>query len=218
MQHVTINVAHLRLMAMSSVEHGRILHLPLHLSRHRMANSATTPCLSFSFSTDFLQTPDAHHRIDVERNAVALAPRTFTNRERGRQWKMSSSSSSSQTLERSNVQNVIVMRHGDRLDNFEPLWVASAKRPWDPPLTEVGKIRAWNTGKKLRKNLGFKIDRVFVSPFLRCIQTAYEAISALCAQGDYDLMETSENVIIDPSTVKVKRYRDMMLMGRKKKC
>ncbi|XXG66548.1 hypothetical protein AAC387_Pa06g0098 [Persea americana] len=116
---------------------------------------------------------------------------------------MSSSSSSSQTLERANVQNVIVMRHGDRLDNFEPLWVASAKRPWDPPLTEVGKIRAWNTGKKLRKNLGFKIDRVFVSPFLRCIQTAYEAISALCAQGDYDLMETSENAIIDPSTVKV---------------
>lgn len=113
------------------------------------------------------------------------------------------SSSSSETLEQSNVQNVIVMRHGDRLDNADPLWISSAERPWDPPLTEGGKIRAWNTGKKLRKNPGFKIDRVFVSPFLRCIQTANEVITALCADGDSDLLETSENAIIDPSGVKV---------------
>lgn len=101
------------------------------------------------------------------------------------------------------VQNVIVMRHGDRMDNFEPTWIASADRPWDPPLTEEGKKRAWDTGKKMRANLDCTIHRVFVSPFLRCIQTASEVVSALCAQGDFDLLESSKNAIIDPSKVKV---------------
>ncbi|MCH87443.1 phosphoglycerate mutase family protein, partial [Trifolium medium] len=31
-------------------------------------------------------------------------------------------------------QNVIVMRHGDRIDNSNPLWTSTAARPWDPPL------------------------------------------------------------------------------------
>ncbi|XP_077245005.1 uncharacterized protein LOC143884983 [Tasmannia lanceolata] len=101
------------------------------------------------------------------------------------------------------IQNVIVMRHGDRIDNFEPLWISTAPRPWDPPLTDGGKMRAFCTGKKLR-NLGFRIDRVFVSPFIRCIQTASEVITALCAKDDDSLLsETSENVSIDPSKLKV---------------
>ncbi|XP_010275366.1 PREDICTED: uncharacterized protein LOC104610449 [Nelumbo nucifera] len=100
-------------------------------------------------------------------------------------------------------QHVIVMRHGDRIDNFQPLWVATASRPWDPPLTDTGKTRAFCTGRKLRKNLGFPIHRVFVSPFLRCIQTAAEAVSALCAVQDNPLNMTSENVAVDPSKLKV---------------
>ncbi|KAK4397411.1 hypothetical protein Sango_1577700 [Sesamum angolense] len=103
-------------------------------------------------------------------------------------------------------QNVVVMRHGDRLDNFVPLWAASAPRPWDPPLVEDGKVRAFGTGEKFRKQLGFPIHRVFVSPFLRCLETAAEVVSALCAVANTsddpnDL--TSNGVIVDPSKIKL---------------
>ncbi|MFS7942527.1 putative histidine phosphatase superfamily, clade-1 [Helianthus anomalus] len=102
-----------------------------------------------------------------------------------------------------NIQNVVVMRHGDRIDNFEPLWAEKADRPWDPPLILDGKIRAFCTGKKLNNNLGFPIHRVFVSPFLRCIQTASEAIHALCAVGDSATwMSSADGVSIDPSKIK----------------
>lgn len=104
------------------------------------------------------------------------------------------------------VQNVVVMRHGDRIDATEPLWVVQADRPWDPPLIDAGKIRAWTTGKRLR-GIGFPIHRVIVSPFLRCLQTAREVVAALCAVVDDEAqllaMETSEGVVIDPSRVKV---------------
>ncbi|XP_043697525.1 uncharacterized protein LOC122648360 [Telopea speciosissima] len=95
------------------------------------------------------------------------------------------------------------MRHGDRVDNSEPMWIATARRPWDPPLAESGRIRAFCTGRKLRERLDFPIHRVFVSPFLRCIQTASEVISALCAVEDNNIEMTSENVPIDPSKLKV---------------
>ncbi|CAK7347804.1 unnamed protein product [Dovyalis caffra] len=100
-------------------------------------------------------------------------------------------------------QNVIVMRHGDRIDNFEPLWITNASRPWDPPLVEAGRVRAFCTGRKLKKNLGFPIHRVFVSPFLRCIETASEAVSALCAVNDDPDVVSSHGVAIDPSKLKV---------------
>ncbi|XP_042503385.1 uncharacterized protein LOC122080648 [Macadamia integrifolia] len=100
-------------------------------------------------------------------------------------------------------QNVIVMRHGDRVDNLEPLWITTARRPWDPPLAESGRIRAFCTGRKLRDRLDFPIHRVFVSPFLRCIQTAFEVVSALCAVQDNNIEMTSENVPIEPSKLKV---------------
>ncbi|PKA64147.1 hypothetical protein AXF42_Ash005159 [Apostasia shenzhenica] len=104
------------------------------------------------------------------------------------------------------TQNVVVMRHGDRIDAAEPLWTAHSDRPWDPPLTDAGKIRAWTTGKKLR-SIGFPIHRVIVSPFLRCLQTAAEVITALCCvvEGDADLLavETSDGAIVDPTRVKV---------------
>lgn len=107
-----------------------------------------------------------------------------------------------------NHQNVVVMRHGDRLDNFEELWVMKADRPWDPPLHQDGKIRAFCTGQKIRSSNDFPIHRVFVSPFLRCVQTAAEVVRALCDVADHSgesntLSSNSDSVIIDPSKVKV---------------
>ncbi|CAJ1948145.1 unnamed protein product [Sphenostylis stenocarpa] len=102
-------------------------------------------------------------------------------------------------------QNVVVMRHGDRMDNFEPMWVATATRPWDPPLIQQGRARAFATGRSFRKILPFTLNRVFVSPFLRCVQTAAEVVVALSAVCDDDRPNnlTGDGVLIDPSKIKV---------------
>ncbi|XP_027106541.2 uncharacterized protein LOC113761346 [Coffea eugenioides] len=104
-------------------------------------------------------------------------------------------------------QHVVVMRHGDRLDNFDLLWASKASRPWDPPLTQDGKDRAFARGRKFRAGrspVNFPIHRVFVSPFLRCLQTATEVVHGLCAVNDDDLTVTSSNgITIDPSKIKV---------------
>ncbi|KAL8142622.1 hypothetical protein V2J09_015654 [Rumex salicifolius] len=105
-------------------------------------------------------------------------------------------------------QNVIVLRHGDRIDNFDPHWVKTAERPWDPPLVHAGCVRAFSTGRQLRLDrLGFRINRIFVSPFLRCIQTASEVATAICATDDDVADETIKVAAacdaIDPSKVMV---------------
>ncbi|CAG7866059.1 unnamed protein product [Brassica rapa] len=76
-------------------------------------------------------------------------------------------------------QHVYVMRHGHRLDNFDPDWAAKAARPWDPPLFKDGMVRAFQTGQRIGSQTGFPIHRIFVSPFLRCIQTASQVVAAL---------------------------------------
>ncbi|PNX91234.1 phosphoglycerate mutase family protein, partial [Trifolium pratense] len=99
-------------------------------------------------------------------------------------------------------QNVVVMRHGDRIDNFDPLWIATAPRPWDPPLIKEGRVRAFSTGRKFRNLFGYPLHRVFVSPFLRCVQTAAEAVIALSAVDDNPDALTGDSVTIDPSKLK----------------
>ncbi|XP_043693896.1 uncharacterized protein LOC122644583 [Telopea speciosissima] len=106
-------------------------------------------------------------------------------------------------LESQFLQNVVVLRHGDRIDHADPTWVLSAPRPWDPYLTEGGRMRAFSTGRTLREKLGFPIHRVFTSPFTRCLQTTNEAVSALCAIHDDGSQVTGDNIEIDPSKLKV---------------
>ncbi|MBA0736385.1 hypothetical protein Gogos_009945, partial [Gossypium gossypioides] len=101
-------------------------------------------------------------------------------------------------------QNVVVMRHGDRKDNFDPTWIKTAERPWDPPLVDSGMARAFRTGRTFRTILPFQIHRVFVSPFIRCVQTASEVVAALCAVDVEANAKSSTDVIkFDPSKVKV---------------
>lgn len=109
-------------------------------------------------------------------------------------------------------QNVVVMRHGDRIDNFEPLWISTATRPWDPPLVEQGRVRAFCTGRKFRNHLGFQLHRVFVSPFLRCVQTAAEVVSALSALRDDPAVLTAGSLPIDPSKLKVSKSPFLFLL------
>lgn len=106
------------------------------------------------------------------------------------------------------VQHLFVMRHGERLDDADPSWVPKTDRPWDPPLTERGKQQAWEVGKRLRTE-GWGITRVVVSPFLRCVQTAAQVVTALCLVDDDDsshhaaASESSKDAVIDPCKVKV---------------
>ncbi|GMI66949.1 hypothetical protein like AT3G60440 [Hibiscus trionum] len=101
-------------------------------------------------------------------------------------------------------QNVLVMRHGDRLDHADPTWEKTSDRPWDPPLHQDGLSRAFQTGRAFRTLLPFPIHRVFVSPFLRCVQTASEVVTALCAVVDDPNAKSSHDVVsIDSSKVKV---------------
>lgn len=100
-------------------------------------------------------------------------------------------------------QNVVVMRHGDRIDNLDPLWISNATQPWDPPLIQEGRVRAFCTGRKFRNIFGFPLHRVFVSPFLRCIHTASEVIVALSSVDENPDALTGHSLTIDPSKLKV---------------
>ncbi|XP_039168306.1 uncharacterized protein LOC104430630 isoform X2 [Eucalyptus grandis] len=99
-------------------------------------------------------------------------------------------------------QHIVVMRHGDRLDNVDRSWPATAPKRWDPPLAEVGRDRARETAKQLPYQLGFPIHRIVVSPFRRCIDTALGLIAGLSAPGEDPNAVTSDNGI-DSSKVKV---------------
>ncbi|KAJ7962063.1 Phosphoglycerate mutase family protein [Quillaja saponaria] len=81
------------------------------------------------------------------------------------------------------------MRHGDRLDNFEPLWKTTAARPWDPPLMEGGRVRAFRTGQKLRSGLGFPIHRSYDDPNANAGDTVPFDPSKLKVSVEYGLCE-----------------------------
>ena len=73
-------------------------------------------------------------------------------------------------------QTVWIARHGNRLDFVNPEWFNTAKRRYDPPLSEDGWIQAKELANRLK---GEPIEHIFSSPFLRTIQTAYCVAQAL---------------------------------------
>ncbi len=76
----------------------------------------------------------------------------------------------------SSPQTVWIARHGNRLDFVKPEWFNTARRRYDPPLSEDGFIQAKQLGKRLKKE---NIGHIFASPFLRTIQTASEVAKIL---------------------------------------
>jgi broad specificity phosphatase PhoE len=79
---------------------------------------------------------------------------------------------------------VIAARHGERQDHANIVsnqenWVATAKRPWDPPLSELGHVQGKALGYFVRDCLQQydlpPVRHVYTSPFLRCRQTAVAA-------------------------------------------
>ena len=67
------------------------------------------------------------------------------------------------------VGSIWVLRHGERADVADPTWLETADRPHDPPLTALGQQQAQATANALANE---RIDAIYSSPFLRCMQTA----------------------------------------------
>eukprot|EP00798_Chlamydomonas_sp_ICE-L_P026951 gene26951-34977_t len=77
---------------------------------------------------------------------------------------------------KSTTRSLIVIRHGRRLDDDQPNWQATAKRPWDVPLAELGREQAAKAGQALRE---LDIAVVVTSPYLRCLQTSAAIVKEL---------------------------------------
>ena len=73
-------------------------------------------------------------------------------------------------------QTVWIARHGNRLDFVNPEWFNTARRRYDPPLSEDGFIQAQELGQRLQNQ---DISHIISSPFLRTIQTANEVAQVL---------------------------------------
>ena len=107
---------------------------------------------------------------------------------------------------------IVVARHGERLDYFtrdnpnyetnEINWVATAARPFDPPLTDHGKEQARTLGSHLNAELSKLslpgISEIYTSPLLRCRQTACGVRSGLGSTGHE---EHSIPVRVEPGLV-----------------
>jgi broad specificity phosphatase PhoE len=74
------------------------------------------------------------------------------------------------------TQTVWIARHSNRLDFVDPEWFNTAKRRYDPPLSEDGLIQARELAARLKTE---NITHIFASPFLRTIQTANEVAGVL---------------------------------------
>ncbi|MGD1910353.1 MAG: histidine phosphatase family protein [Rivularia sp. (in: cyanobacteria)] len=73
-------------------------------------------------------------------------------------------------------QIIWIARHANRLDFVNPDWFLTAKRRYDPPLSDDGMIQAQQLAKRLKET---NITHIFASPFLRTVQTASAIASVL---------------------------------------
>ena len=73
-------------------------------------------------------------------------------------------------------QTVWIARHGNRIDFVNPEWFNTAKRPYDPHLSDDGILQAQKLANRL---IGENITQIFASPFLRTVQTANEIAKVL---------------------------------------
>jgi broad specificity phosphatase PhoE len=74
------------------------------------------------------------------------------------------------------MPTLLLIRHAHRLDFIQPEWFETAAYPYDPPLSALG----WQqTLELVPRLLHLPIDRIFTSPYLRTLQTAYPIASGI---------------------------------------
>jgi broad specificity phosphatase PhoE len=70
----------------------------------------------------------------------------------------------------SSSPQILLLRHGHRLDFIQPQWFETAAYPYDPPLSALGWQQALELVAQLRE---FPIQQIFSSPYQRALQTAH---------------------------------------------
>mmetsp|Transcript_7096 Transcript_7096/g.14338 ORF Transcript_7096/g.14338 Transcript_7096/m.14338 type:complete len:314 (-) Transcript_7096:154-1095(-) len=85
---------------------------------------------------------------------------------------------------------LIIMRHAERRDYVDKLWLRKeiqGGRPWDAPLTDKGKVMAVNAGNAIRSFLDTHglppVTRALTSPLVRCVETCALAANAAGYHG-----------------------------------
>jgi broad specificity phosphatase PhoE len=82
------------------------------------------------------------------------------------------------------MPTLLLIRHAHRLDFIQPEWFETAAYPYDPPLSALGWQQTLElTPKLLHLPITYGasgiIDRIFTSPYLRTLQTAYPIASGI---------------------------------------
>ena len=72
-------------------------------------------------------------------------------------------------------QELIVLRHGLRLDEVQPNWTNQAEQPWDPPLASEGVCQVLYTG--------LAPVRQSCCDYLSILFSFLAAIEVACQQG-----------------------------------
>lgn len=71
---------------------------------------------------------------------------------------------------------VWLVRHAQRLDFIQPEWFETSPYPYDPPLS----ARGWQQSLELVSLIKTdRIEKIFASPYLRALQTAYPLAQSL---------------------------------------
>eukprot|EP01063_Lacrimia_lanifica_P005484 TRINITY_DN13259_c0_g1_i1.p1 TRINITY_DN13259_c0_g1~~TRINITY_DN13259_c0_g1_i1.p1 ORF type:complete len:263 (+),score=56.92 TRINITY_DN13259_c0_g1_i1:31-819(+) len=94
---------------------------------------------------------------------------------------------------------VLVARHGERADYVDGAgFFATAhgkERPWDPPLTEVGREQGLRLGARIRDELAARglppLTKVYTSPFIRTVETA----DAVCEAVGLDTLRVENGLV-----------------------
>ncbi len=105
-------------------------------------------------------------------------------------------------------QTIWIARHGNRIDFVNPAWFDTAERPYDPHLSDDGKVQAQQLANRLGTE---KITHIFTSPFLRTVQTANYVAEALNLplKLEWGLCEwlNPEWIATDPETLTAEALR-----------
>lgn len=87
---------------------------------------------------------------------------------------------SASTSAASQIVEVLLVRHAERLDEAPDSTIVNDRPWWDPPITSTGVCQARAAGERLQTESSRKsFERIFVSPCARTLQTASYMASSL---------------------------------------
>ena len=78
----------------------------------------------------------------------------------------------------SSIKTIYFARHGERLDWIDKTWIKSTKQRFNPPLSPYGFEQAEQLGQYVA-TIQPRITHIYVSPYLRTIQTALQIVKKL---------------------------------------